>query len=291
VPRSGMDGGLKGKNMAWILQGNPNRFDIDGYLSRYSYIYWSIPTNQKDFVVGDKVFIWRAGEQSGAIAIGSVKELPVPRSKVKKPDALGDDLWISQQDEPSEIKLGIEIEEVKLTSEEGMLERKFLKIHPVISKNRIITKPVGTVFRLSSEEDRVLGILWRTDYASNSNISYSATEGVLQLKSHYRRERSRKLIALKKEQYKKVKGVLRCEICGLSFAQIYPKSLSEDFIEVHHKTPLSKIENDVKTTLDDLLLVCANCHRMIHRTKDCEQNLDLLLNHFSITKYHLAPDT
>jgi hypothetical protein len=220
-----------------------------------------------------------------------VKELPVPRGDVKKPEALGDDLWVGQQDEPSEIKVGIEIEEVKLTPEEGMLERKFLKTHPVISKNRIITKPVGTVFRLSSEEENVLGVLWRVDYAGSSNISYSATEGVLQLKSHYRHERSRRLITLKKEQYKRKNGSLRCEICGLSFVEIYPESLGEDFIEVHHKTPLSQIESVVRTTLDDLLLVCANCHRMIHRTKDCEKNLELLLNHFSKIKYHLIPDT
>ncbi len=92
--------------MAWILQGNPNRFDIDDYLSRYVYIYWSISKNLKDFVVGDRVFIWRAGENSGAIALGYLRELPTQRGDVKKPNALGDDLWVSRQDEPSEIKGG-----------------------------------------------------------------------------------------------------------------------------------------------------------------------------------------
>lgn len=277
--------------MAWILQGNPNRFDIDDYLSRYSYIYWSVSTNRKDFAVGDKVFIWRAGEKSGAVALGLVKELPVSRGDVKKPEALGDDLWVSRQDEPSEIKVGIDIEEVKLTPEEGMLERRLLKIHPVISRNRIITKPVGTVFRLSSEEEQILCNLWKAKYSDESNIIFSAIEGTRQLKAHLYRERSRKLISQKKEQYKKLNGLLKCEICGLSFTEIYPKSLGEDFIEVHHKTPLSQIESVVRTTLDDLLLVCANCHRMIHRTKDCEQNLELLLIHFSTNKYNLTPDT
>lgn len=277
--------------MAWILQGNPNRFEIDDYLCRYSYIYWSVSTNIKDFMVGDRVFIWRAGEQSGVVALGLVKELPVQRGNVNKPEALGDDLWVSRQDEPSEIKVGIEIEEVKLTPEEGMLERKFLKTHPVVSRNRIITKATGTVFRLSSEEEQVLSNLWKAGYSDDGNIGFSVTEGTRQLKSHYRRERSGKLISLKKEQYKKLHGLLRCEICGLSFVEIYPKSLGEDFIEVHHKVPLSQIENFVRTTLDDLLLVCANCHRMIHRTKDCEQNLELLLNHFNTNKYNLTPDT
>ena len=277
--------------MAWIFQGNPKRFDIDDYLSRYSFIYWSTPTNQREIAIGDRAFIWRSGELSGLVAIGTIKELPVPRSDVQTPEALGDDLWVSQQDEPSGVKVGIEIEEVRLTLEEGLFAREILKNHPVISKNRIITNPVGTVFRLNSEEVKVLVNLWETGYSEDNKTGFSVTEGALQLKSHYRRERSRKLISLKKEQYKNLNGLLRCEICGLSFVEIYPKSLGEDFIEVHHKTPLSRIENVVRTTLNDLLLVCANCHRMIHRTKDCDLNLELLLNHFSTIKYNLTPDT
>lgn len=262
--------------MAWILQGNPNRFDIDEYLSRYSSIYWSTPTNKKEFSIGDAVFIWRAGKDAGIVAYGKVKELPVPRSDVKIPEALGEGFWVGQIDEPSEVKVGIELDEVRLSSEEDMLERDALKLHPVLGKSRIITNPVGTVFRLNSEEEKILEDLWQGSFAVVKDIQYSAMEGSLRLKSHYRRERSRKLISLKKEQYKLSNGVLRCEICGLSFVEIYPKSLGEDFIEAHHKIPLSQIEKTVKTTLDDLILVCANCHRMIHRTKDCERNLELL---------------
>lgn len=275
--------------MAWILQGNPNRFDIDEYLSRYSFIYWSTPTNQKDFSISDVVFIWRAGKDAGVVACGVVKELPVPRHNVKTPEALGEGFWVSQIDEPSEIKVGIELQDVRLSNEEDMLERDIVKTHPILGKSRIIANPVGTVFRLNSEEEKILGDLWQGSFAVVKDVQYSAMEGSLQLKSHYRRERSRKLISLKKEQYKRSHGVLRCEICGLSFVEIYPESLGEDFIEVHHKTPLSQIEKTVKTTLDDLILVCANCHRMIHRTKDCERNLELLLAHFSNVKYTLMP--
>lgn len=274
--------------MAWILQGNPNRFDIDGYLSRYSFIYWSTPTNQRDFAIEDEVFIWRAGADAGVVAYGTVKELPVPRKSVKTPDALGDDLWVSQVDEPSEVKVGIKLEDVRLSKDEDMLERGLLKEHPVLGRCRIITNPVGTVFRLNPEEREFLFNLWQGKSLTGVDFQYSAMEGNLKLKVHYRRERSRKLIGLKKEQYRKNYGILRCEVCGLAFEEIYPESLGEDFIEVHHKTPLSQVENAVKTTLDDLILVCANCHRMIHRTKDCGGNLELLLVHFQNTKYGIV---
>jgi len=268
--------------MSWIFQGNPNRFDIDDYLSRYSYIYWSAPTNQKEFEVGDRAFIWRSGVQAGLVAIGIVKEKPALRKDVKIQEALGDDLWVSQLDEPSEMKVGIEIEDVRLTDEEGFISRDKVKSNPILGKNRIITNPVGTVFRLSAEETNTLFDLWGNEY-SDFNLQYSVLEGSKQLKSHYRRERSSKLIALKKEQYQRVHGFLACEICGFTFEKIYPESLNKGFIEAHHKVPLSKIDSVVKTTLDDLLLVCSNCHRMIHRTKDCEENLQKLLIHFGKT--------
>jgi 5-methylcytosine-specific restriction protein A len=36
------------------------------------------------------------------------------------------------------------------------------------------------------------------------------------------------------------------------------------FMEVHHIKPLSTLNPGGKTTLDDLALLCANCHRMVH---------------------------
>ena len=265
--------------MSWIFQGNPNRFDIDDYLSRYSYIYWSAPTNQKDFEIGDRAFIWRSGAQAGLVAIGIIKEKPAPRKDVKIQEALGDDLWVSQSDEPTDIKVGIEIEEVRLTEEEGFVSREQVKANPILSKNRIISNPVGTVFRLNGEEVNVVLSLWGNIYPEITT-PHSATEGSKQLRSHYRRERSSKLISAKKVQFQKVRGSLFCEICGFSFENTYPETLGTGFIEAHHKIPLAKIDTIVRTTLDDLLLVCSNCHRMIHRTKDCEDNLQKLLVHF-----------
>lgn len=268
--------------MAWILQGNPNRFDIDDYLARYHFVYWSAPTNQKEFAVGDRVFIWRAGESSGAIAIGRLRELPTRISAVKFPAALGEDLWRAEAIAPSDIKVGVEIEEVRLSREEGMLERNILKTHPVIQKSRIITYPQGTVFRLRAEEREALENIWGASTAiESSDATYAALEGAPQLKAHFRRERSRKLIEQKKEQSKKQHGKLYCEICNLSFEDVYPPPLGSNFIEAHHKVPLSKVESMVRTTLDDLMMVCSNCHRMIHRTSNCEGNLRLLLEHFA----------
>jgi 5-methylcytosine-specific restriction protein A len=102
---------------------------------------------------------------------------------------------------------------------------------------------------------------------SSIDISESeeAREGRVLLKLHKFRERSRKLTKRKKEQIFKLTGCLKCEACRFDFAQFYGP-IGRGFIECHHKTPIGQIKVEQKTTLEDLALVCANCHRMLHNT-------------------------
>ena len=277
-----------GKNInispsTWILQGNPKRFNIDDYLSRYSYIYWSAPKYQKDFNIGDSAYIWRAGEEAGVIAFGILEELPTPLSQVRFPNALGDDLWGSRDDFPTEIKIGLHLIQIRLNTQEGMLERELIKRNPILGKNRIITQPNDTVFKFDETQSRELARLWNNDseiFNQPFIDPFSVSEGSIELRYHYQRERSTVLIKKKKEDFKKAHKKLECEICGFSFEENYPKKLGEDFIEAHHKIPLSRINATIITTLEDLMLVCSNCHRMIHRTKESETNLQELIQYF-----------
>ncbi|MEW9576542.1 HNH endonuclease [Bacillus toyonensis] len=61
---------------------------------------------------------------------------------------------------------------------------------------------------------------------------------------------------------------LSCVACGFNFEEVYGER-GKDFIEVHHVKPLSTIgEEVVVDPRKDLVPVCSNCHRMIHRRKD-----------------------
>ena len=73
------------------------------------------------------------------------------------------------------------------------------------------------------------------------------------------------LSKLKKETVLRDEGRLSCEACGFDFERRYGE-LGLGFIECHHRFPLGEGE-ERETTLDDLALLCANCHRMIHRSK------------------------
>jgi 5-methylcytosine-specific restriction protein A len=96
---------------------------------------------------------------------------------------------------------------------------------------------------------------------------YIFKEGKVLYKLHKYHERDTKLILFKKNNHLKKYGSLDCEACTFNF-QVKYGDLGFGYIECHHKTPLSQYENVQKTTLDDLALVCSNCHRMLHRQLD-----------------------
>lgn len=85
-------------------------------------------------------------------------------------------------------------------------------------------------------------------------------------RKHKTRERNQALIKKAKEQFKQKHGCLCCEICGFDFSKTYGE-IGEDFIEAHHTIPISELSVEVKTKIDDIAMVCSNCHRMLHRKR------------------------
>lgn len=96
----------------------------------------------------------------------------------------------------------------------------------------------------------------------------SALEGQVKhrMVAHRRRER-----ALRDEKIRQVRaahpnGQLVCEVprCGFDFRERYG-DLGEGYAQVHHRQLLADADKPVRTRLEDLAVVCANCHAMIHR--------------------------
>lgn len=60
---------------------------------------------------------------------------------------------------------------------------------------------------------------------------------------------------------------LTCSCCKMNFGEKYGE-WGEGFIEIHHVKPLSSLDKEEIVQADtDLVPVCSNCHRMIHRKK------------------------
>ena len=58
--------------------------------------------------------------------------------------------------------------------------------------------------------------------------------------------------------------LLPCEACGISFKEIYG-DIGERFIEAHHVFPLAELTEQTETRIEDMILLCSNCHKMIHK--------------------------
>jgi predicted HNH restriction endonuclease len=102
-----------------------------------------------------------------------------------------------------------------------------------------------------------------TSEAGEIDPEFSAPEGDFKVRSHCKRERSRELVLMAKQVFREQNnGRLFCEACGFDFGKTYG---APDFIEAHHRIPLCDLEPGTKTKLSDLAMVCANCHRMLHR--------------------------
>ena len=66
----------------------------------------------------------------------------------------------------------------------------------------------------------------------------------------------------------------KCKICGFNFEEVYG-TRGRGYIEIHHINPLSTISEETKINpATDLIPVCANCHRMIHRKKENILSID-----------------
>ena len=109
------------------------------------------------------------------------------------------------------------------------------------------------------------------------NIPYSAShpgtdededkfpEGKVKYRLHRTKERNGKLTKQVKENFKKTNGgKLFCQCCNFDFVKKYG-DIGEDFIEAHHLIPIKDIDENHETSPKDIVLLCSNCHRMIHR--------------------------
>ena len=68
----------------------------------------------------------------------------------------------------------------------------------------------------------------------------------------------------------------RCMICGFDYGEKYGE-LGKGYIEVHHIKPLADLEEEVVVNpRTDLVCVCSNCHRMLHRFRKYIVSVDEL---------------
>lgn len=98
------------------------------------------------------------------------------------------------------------------------------------------------------------------------NGIFGEVEGDKIIREHIKQEltrRNSKIVQLAKTQALNANnGRIKCECCKFDFLETYGQ-IGFNFIECHHKIHISTGERI--TRIEDLALVCSNCHRMLHR--------------------------
>lgn len=104
------------------------------------------------------------------------------------------------------------------------------------------------------------------------SLDENASEGVaVTVRDAKRRSRSARLRQAAIERFTRG-GVIACHCCGMTFEDVYGPAYGVSCIEIHHKKPIytyddSDIDKTVAEALKNVIPVCPNCHRIIHRNK------------------------
>lgn len=136
--------------------------------------------------------------------------------------------------------------------------------------------PTQTIEKISiSETDEPLVYIVKSESHYDSANPYDKNnlesedsiyfeEGKKGYVKHAKYERNQGLIKLAKKRFTVKYGSLFCEVCGFSFDKHYGKR-GQDFIEAHHDVPVSQLGLNATSNINDIRMVCSNCHRMLHR--------------------------
>jgi 5-methylcytosine-specific restriction protein A len=131
------------------------------------------------------------------------------------------------------------------------------------------------VFEKVSDDKYVISFLNTvSDDASYNSViiteNHSEGRVIQYYTSKYERSAANRTAAIKKNG-------IKCMACGFDFEEVYGE-LGRNFIEVHHIKPLYSLDEEVVIDpATDLVCLCSNCHRMIHRKRDSILSLEDLI--------------
>jgi predicted RNA-binding protein with PUA-like domain len=161
----------------WIVQGNPKRWDINHYLKNNDLVYWGVQreNHREQMEIGDRVFFWRSKGNTdapyGIVGTGRIIEKPTPLDKIKYPEHLIE----ADRDINDDITMiGIRIEDLRLTPEEGMVQVEKIKKCSNISNMQLLTARQGSSFNLSVEQFNIILDLWNKNQSNSASREENA---------------------------------------------------------------------------------------------------------------------
>jgi 5-methylcytosine-specific restriction protein A len=234
---------------------------------------WSCHANSKRIEKGDRAFLIRLGEEpKGIIASGWTTSAPKLGLHWKQEKAAkGEETFFADCEWERLLNPFIDAPLSLAQLQSG----KLATMH---------WTPQSSGVLIPAEIAEELEHIWAEHIGASSlgsvfvDDEIKAYEGEERIALIRHRKREQKLrVAKLKQAREKNNGRLICEVprCGFDFEKIYGE-LGKEFAHVHHLKPLGNRESPSETSLDDLTIVCANCHAMIHRGGKCRSLHELI---------------
>lgn len=128
-------------------------------------------------------------------------------------------------------------------------------------------------------------------YVYDENIIIE--EGFKRAKNALVYERSQKLRDAAMDYYTE-HGHIKCAICSFDFYTQYGER-GRGYIEIHHQKPIFQYEEQdmtksITNALQNVVPVCSNCHRMIHREKNAPMPVENLKQIVQVIRAKQASD-
>ncbi len=145
----------------------------------------------------------------------------------------------------------------------GFLQESQSPLESLLSNSLGYTETINGVAEISNSQiiGKPITIFDENIFVSEGRKKYVTTKV-------YERSKALRDAAIK--HYTKDDRIV-CEACGFDFDKVYG-DLGKGYIEVHHQKSIWQYEDTefpklIAEALKDLVPLCANCHRMVHRKK------------------------
>lgn len=249
----------------WVVKGRPGDNDFARMLD-HRHGSWRTAQPPAKWARGDRLFIWQSSPELRIVGLGEITRIPpkAPRHDVVRASVR---FLTPFLEEPVPADVIRQVRELRGAT--------FLKSGPAYTFFEVNADQASRLLQLVVSYNPDLDEMWpefqtpseATAIADAYDNSVVGSEGARRRRVHYRRERNQWLIRQKRQAVFARTGALRCQACGFDFKKVYG-SLGEGFCEVHHLEQLSKARSERITSLGQLAVLCANCHRMVHRSDE-----------------------
>ena len=145
----------------WIFQGNPDEFDIDGYLSsRPAQVVWLVNRYASDVTIGDRVYLWRNQGQTRAVAGVVAEGIVIEPPALRPEDPEGVAFWRTQSPRGTSAQVRAVLRLVRVASTREVIRRDWCTNDPILKDLPNLKMQAGTNYKIDRREAMRLDALW-----------------------------------------------------------------------------------------------------------------------------------